>query len=462
MLLKEYAVISLLGFILGLIFLGKCQTTSFPNIFFRIFMLLNLPFLLMLTEKYLQDGVFEVTYFEGLGIRLKLYLDLAGLSFLWLNYLLFAFLVIFINKINQSSLMNTLLLMLFSVNNLFFIAGDSLTFLIFWEAMLIPATLLLWYFSAGDRMRNALEFIIYNFGFSIFLILGVLLIFKFKGAFEYNFSGISHDYIIALLLFIGIMVKTPVFPLHGWLINTYYNLPSPITAIFSGILSKYAIYAFYRLFADVSMIYGFLLLVVILSSIISSFLAWSQRDLKKIFTYMSMSHLNIMLAGGLALAPYGGITILVPFSLFHGLLAFILFLYCYHLELYGKSLIINDYGALTLTHPFFTFFFTSYLLILAGFPLFGYFYLEFIVVSSVFKYSLLFGFLLVFAMSINLIYKSVVFYKLIFSKQSGSGSKTLVDLSFSQILLSFIILLIVLILTFYLYEFLKLFTSGGV
>ncbi len=462
MLLKEYAVISLLGFILGLMFLGKRQTTSFPNIFFKIFILLNLPFLLMLTEKYLQDGVFEVTYFEGLGIRLKLYLDLAGLSFLWLNYLLFAFLVIFINKINQSSLMNTLLLMLFSVNNLFFIAGDSLTFLIFWEAMLIPATLLLWYFSAGDRMRNALEFIIYNFGFSIFLILGVLLIFKFKGAFEYNFSGISHDYIIALLLFIGIMVKTPVFPLHGWLINTYYNLPSPITAIFSGILSKYAIYAFYRLFADVSMIYGFLLLVVILSSIISSFLAWSQRDLKKIFTYMSMSHLNIMLAGGLALAPYGGITILVPFSLFHGLLAFILFLYCYHLELYGKSLIINDYGALTLTHPFFTFFFTSYLLILAGFPLFGYFYLEFIVVSSVFKYSLLFGFLLIIAMSINLIYKSVVFYKLVFSKQSGSGSKTLIDLSFSQILLSFIILLIVLILTFYLYEFLKLFTSGGV
>lgn len=462
MLLKEFALISLIGFVISFLLLGGGRNSSISNIIFKLFLLLNFALLLGVTENYFTSGPSDIVYFNGLGIKLKLYLDLAGLSFIWLNALLFAFLILFVNNFLQLGNVYSLSLMLFSVNNLFFIAGDSLTFLIFWEAMLIPATLFLWYYSSGDRIRNALEFIIYNFGLSIFLVLGVLVIFKYRGAFEFTFWDLNNKYLIAFLLFLGIMVKTPVFPFHGWLINTYYNLPSPITGIFSGILSKYAIFAFYRFFLGVDQVFGLLLIFTIISAMFSAFLAWSQQDIKKIFTYMSMSHLNIMLAGGLTLTPLGGINILIPFAMFHGFLAFILFVYCSHLESSAKTLKITDFGAMTLSHPYFTFFLTSFLLVLAGFPLFGYFYLEFLVASSVFRYSILFGFLLAIAMSINLIYKSIVFYRLIFNKVTGEGTKKLSDLSPSLVVLSSIILILVLLITFYLYDYLDFLRSGGV
>lgn len=462
MLLSKFALLSLLGFIISFILLVFNKKSSLSSFIFKIYLLINFALLLGISENFLIKGPIDLVYFDGLGIKLKLFLDFAGLSFIWLNFLLFSFLVLFVNKFLIDEGVYSLLFMLCSVNNLFFIAGDSLTFLIFWEAMLIPATLLLWYYSSGERVRNAIEFILYNFGFSIFLVLGILLIYKSSGSFNYSFSESDNRYLIALLLFMGIMVKTPVFPLHGWLLNTYYNLPSPITALYSGILSKYAIFAFYRFFTGVDQVFGLFLLLTTISAIISAYLAWAQQDIKKIFTYMSMSHLNIMLCGGLTLAPKSAINILIPFAMFHGFLAFMLFIYCYYLEISGKSLKLTDYGSLTLTHPYFTFFFTSFLLVLAGFPLFGYFYLEFLVASSVFGYSLIFGFLLAFAMSINLIYKSIVFYRVIFNKIRGESSKILSDLPPSLIVLSSLIFLLVILLTVFLNDYLHLLRSGGV
>lgn len=460
--LKEFVAFSLLTFLLSFAFLRYKERDNLVSWLVRGLIVLDLSFLLIFTGKLLSLGNLEYTYFKGLGIELKFFIDLAGLFFLWLNLLLFGFIYFFIRLENCSSLWHGLMLMLFSINNLFFISGEALTFVIFWEAMLIPATMFLWFFSGESARRNALEFLLYNFGFSIFLILGILLLFKQKGTFAFGLGGVSEALWVGTLIYLGIMVKTPVFPLHGWLINTYYNLPTPVTAIFSGILSKYALFGFYRLFTGLETVLGLLLLVTIFSALYSALLAWSQRDIKKIFTFMSMSHLNVMLAGALAILPKESPYILVPFSLFHGLLAFILFVYVYHLERCGGPYSIEEYGNLSLSHPFFTTFLTAFLLVLAGFPLFGYFYLEFIVASMVFKFSWIFGFLLAFTMGINLIYKSLIFYKLIFIKRTGSGSLVLKDLNFLHILLSSSVLFLVILLTLYLYPILNSLRSGGV
>ncbi|MFN4131874.1 MAG: proton-conducting transporter membrane subunit [Caldimicrobium sp.] len=387
---------------------------------------------------------------------------MASLSFLWLNYLLFLFLYAFLLiDNNQNNLFHGLILLLFVINNIFFIAGDAITFLIFWEAMLVPATLLLYYFSKNKSKENALEFILYNFGFSIFLILGILMQYKATQTFELDSLKKNPQSLTAILLFIGIMVKTPVFPLHGWLLNTYYNLPSTVTAIFSGILSKYALYAFYRLYDNIHMSLPLLLILTLLSAIIASLLALYQKDIKKIFTYMSMSHLNIALAGSLGMLPYTSIYILIPFSLFHGLLAFILFIFVSYLEKCTDNLNINEYGNLTAVSPIFTIFLTTFLLVLSGFPLFAYFYIELIMLSSLFKYSILFGFLLSIAISINLTYKCILFYKLVFSKKTGIASQKLADLPFNYISISLIIFLLLISLTIFFYPFMQQSLSIG-
>lgn len=460
MMFKEFLLFSLLGFLFSFYILKDKERDYLW--FIRIFILFMTLLIIPATLSALTGTFSEFVYFRDLGFLLKFKLDQASLFFLWLNLLLFFFLYFLVKPDLKGHLFHGLMLMLFCVNNLFFLAGDTLTFFIFWEAMLIPATLFLWYFSKEKPKRTALEFLIYNFGFSIFLLLGILFLYKYNQSFEFKLIGLSEARWIASLLYIGIMVKTPVFPLHGWLLNTYYNLPSPVTAIFSGILSKYALFGFYRFYERAFLSLEFFLFLTIFSALYAGYLAWSQRDLKKIFTYMSMSHLNVMLAGSLAMLPYLSPYLIILFSLFHGFLAFALFIYVYHLEKTSGILSIDEYGALTLTKPIFTFFLTAFLLVLAGFPLFGYFYLEFVMLSFVFKFSLLFGFLLSFAIAINLIYKAIVFYKIIFEKKEGLGSKTLKDLSPSYTFLSVLIFLIVLFLTLYLSQFIEFLKRGGV
>ncbi len=457
---KEFVLLSLFGFLFSFYILREKERNYFW--FTRLFIVIAISLIIPSTLMVFQGNFPEYIYFNDFGFSLKFTFNKASVFFLWLNLSLYFLLYFFVKFELKNNLFNGLMLMLFCVNNLFFLAGDTLTFFIFWEAMLIPATLLLWYFSKERPKRIALEFLIYNFGFSIFLLLGILMLYKYNQSFEFNFYGVNEAKTIASLLYIGIMVKTPVFPLHGWLLNTYYNLPSPVTAIFSGILSKYALYAFYRLYEKVSLSMSLLILLTIFSALYAAFLAWSKRDLKMIFTYMSMSHLNVILAGSLAMLPYFTPYLIIPFGLFHGFLAFALFLMVYHMEKTSGVLSIDEYGSLTLTKPIFTFFLTAFLLVLAGFPLFGYFYLEFTMLSFLFKFSLIFGFLLSIGISINLIYKSIVFYKLIFVKKEGLGSIKLSDLCPSYTIMLFLIFLAVVILTLYLSSLLKFLMKGGV
>lgn len=458
--LDGFLLVNFLFFLFS-IYLIKEYSSNFKNAVALSLLLFIFP-LYLLTQKIFTHPLLELTYFKGLNIQLKFILDRASLIFLWLNYLLFLFLYIFIYKKDyQNNLFHGLHILLFIINNLFFIAGETLTFIIFWEAMLIPATFLLYYFSKENPRYIALQFLLYNFGFSIFFILGILILYSYTQTLDLKALRLAPSGIIAILIFIGIMVKTPVFPLHGWLLNTYYYLPSPVTAIFSGILSKYALYAFYRFFDNINLDLKPLLVITVISSIISAFFALKERNLKKIFTFMSMSHLNVILAGSLGMLPYTSIQLIIPFSLFHGFLAFILFLYVHYLENITGELNIEKYGNLTMLTPLFTLFFTMYLLVLAGFPLFAYFYIEFTLLSYLFKYSLIFGFLLSIAISINLVYKSIVFYKLIFVKLRGEASTKLKDLSYSYVILSSLISLLVIFLTIYFLPLINFLGKGG-
>ena len=41
-------------------------------------------------------------------------------------------------------------------------------------------------------------------------------------------------------------MKMPAFPFHGWMPDGYRNMPLPVLAVFSGVLSKVAAYGFLR------------------------------------------------------------------------------------------------------------------------------------------------------------------------------------------------------------------------
>ncbi len=64
----------------------------------------------------------------------------------------------------------------------------------------------------------------------------------------------------------------PAFPVHGWMPDGYRNMPLPVLAVFSAVLSKVAAYGFLRvvipLFPDASAHFQDLMLVLALGSIL--------------------------------------------------------------------------------------------------------------------------------------------------------------------------------------------------
>ena len=46
---------------------------------------------------------------------------------------------------------------------------------------------------------------------------------------------------------LAFLIKMPAFPFHGWMPDAYRNMPLPVLAVFSGVVSKVAAYGFLRI-----------------------------------------------------------------------------------------------------------------------------------------------------------------------------------------------------------------------
>ena len=447
--LEWYVCLNIIELLLPFISLsGHVTTKSFPKIFL-IYSFVSFLFTILLGIKLLIEGPnLKFIYFSSqlLNTDLLFKVDMVSFLFLILNSLIFFSIYLFKLYSIENKLLHIYLMILFAINNLYFLSGDPITLFLFWEAMLVPTTLILWNFSSGNSKRNALEYIIYNFGLSVFMLLGILILIASKG----NFANKSVLTLATFLIFVGIMVKAPVFPFHGWLENTYYNLPTFITGIFSAVLSKYAIYAFISLINITPYLYDLLVFVVLLSIMISAFIAISSDDFKKILVYMSMSHVNVMVLGLLMIfhKPRTELQVVIMGAV-HGLVSYAMFLLVQYLQQQTNDLNIKNYGNLTICYPILTIILTTSLLIFAGFPITAYFFSEFYILSATLKYSFFFGIFLALGIALNLIYKTRIFYYMVFKKNDVFASEKLQEIPINYFLTSLILFIGVFLLTLY-------------
>jgi len=447
--LEWYVCLNIIGLLLPFVSLSRYVTTeSFPKIFL-IYSFVSFLFTILLGIKLFVEGSsIKFIYFTSqlLNTYLLFKVDMVSLLFLILNSLIFFSIYLFKLYSIENKLLHIYLMILFAINNLYFLSGDPITLFLFWEAMLVPTTLILWNFSSGNSKRNALEYIIYNFGLSVFMLLGILILIASKG----NFANESVLTLATFLIFIGIMVKAPVFPFHGWLENTYYNLPTFTTGIFSAVLSKYAIYAFVSLIKVMPYLYDLLVFVVLLSIAISAFIAISSDDFKKILVYMSMSHVNVVVLGLLMIfhKPRTELQVVIMGAV-HGLVSYAVFLLVQYFQQQTNDLNIKNYGNLTICYPILTIILTTSLLIFAGFPITAYFFSEFSILSATLKYSLFFGIFLALGIALNLIYKARIFYYMVFKKYDVFASEKLQEIPINYFLTSLILFIGVFLLTLY-------------
>jgi NADH-quinone oxidoreductase subunit M len=221
----------------------------------------------------------------------------------------------------RKKLFYSLLLLLETAMVGVFVSLDALLFYVFWEAMLIPMTLIIGIWGGERKVYSALKFFIYTFAGSIFLLIGlIVLVFVYGGVtgnYTFDITQLSKfHYPIEVqkwlfwAFFIAFAVKVPVFPFHTWLPDAHVEAPTPGSVILAGVLLKMGTYGFLRfslpLFPQAYKMYApYVFVLGIIAIIYTALVALVQEDVKKIVAYSSVSHMGFVMIGLFALNPQG-------------------------------------------------------------------------------------------------------------------------------------------------------------
>lgn len=249
-----------------------------------------------------------------------------------------------------------------------FLARDWSLFYIFWELTLIPLFFLIDRYGGENRHRAAINFVLYTMGGSVFMLIGLLVLFDASPSHSFSMADmkagalalpVAAQTAILLGFLIGFAVKMPVFPFHGWLPLAHVEAPSPVSILLSGILLKMGSYGLIRavdtLPAGAFALQDWLAGLALVSLLYGAVLAWKQRDLKAMVAYSSVSHMGVVLLGIAALNA-AGLTGAVMQMVAHGLVAGALFLLVGQLYQRTHTRDVAAYGSLTATAPRFAMF----------------------------------------------------------------------------------------------------------
>jgi NADH-quinone oxidoreductase subunit M len=222
-----------------------------------------------------------------------------------------------------------------------FMAQDLALFIVFFDLMLVPFYFLIGGWGRGDRVRATTKFVIYTLSGSLLMMaaaiaLGVLatpdggnISFALADLKERSIPLGSQEWIV-LLFALAFFVKAPLFPLHGWVPDTYRATSIPVLALLSGVLSKVGVYAFLRIvlpiMPDGAQHWQELFIILAVFSILyGSILAFSQDNIRLVLAYSSIAQLGFIVLGIFALEEKGAQGALLQ-MLNHGLVTVALFL----------------------------------------------------------------------------------------------------------------------------------------
>lgn len=191
-------------------------------------------------------------------------------------------------------------------------SNNIITFFIFYELLAICSFFLIIYNGTEQAFQSSKKFVSYSLFSSIFIIIGIILLYNKTGSLNFTNGGnvmpnifLSKTDILLpyFMLFIGFGIKAALVPLHGWLPKSM-DAPIPVCALIMEVITvKTAILGLLRVtyfmfgwqVIDNTIGNNTMLIFVLLNICLGSFMAVHQKNLKKRLAYSTISQLGYIM-----------------------------------------------------------------------------------------------------------------------------------------------------------------------
>lgn len=345
----------------------------------------------------------DMPWIASLGINFKVGMDGISLLLVLLATVLTPFIILssFSKENTRPSLFYFLILLMQASMIGVFVAQDGFLFYIFWEMALIPIYFICLLWGGANRVRVTIKFFIYTLAGSLLMLVGLIYLYlQTPGTHTFSLEALyaagqsldgATQSLIFWALFVAFAIKMPVFPFHTWQPDTYVEAPTQGTMLLSAIMLKMGIYGVIRWLLPVVPLgvgqWAFTAIIIsVIGIVYASFLAWTQKDSKRLVAYSSIAHVGLIAAGIFTLNPQAmqG-AVIQMFS--HGIIVFGLF---YVLDIIKARTATNDMdslGGIRTVAPQFSIVFMVIMLGSVALPLTSGFVGEFLLLNGLFNYS---------------------------------------------------------------------------
>jgi NADH-quinone oxidoreductase subunit M len=277
-----------------------------------------------------------------------------------------------------------------------FVALDMFLYYAFWELTLVPMAILIAMFGRERGVQAALKFFVYTFLPSALLLVAILFLYAKTKTFDFVQlqAMVSHGgslfseralYWASLGFLVAFAVKVPVFPLHGWLGDTFSEAPTAMAMVVAGKLGLYSILRFnLGLFpAQARQVAPWMIALAVIGILYGALVALVQRDMKRLAAYATLSGLSFCVLGIFCFA-VSGVDGAVYQTINEGIIGGALLILLGTLyERYG-TYEIAAYGGLAGRMPLMATLFVIVSLALIGLPMLNGFIGEFLILSGSF------------------------------------------------------------------------------
>jgi NADH-quinone oxidoreductase subunit M len=275
-----------------------------------------------------------------------------------------------------------------------FVSLDLMLYYAFWELSLVPMAILIAMYGRKDGPKAALKFFLFTFIPSAPLLVAILWLYAKTGSFDFvtlqiliahgNFPA-GPIYWASLAFLLAFAVKVPVFPLHGWLADTFSEAPVALAMVVAGKLGLYSMLRFHiGLFpVQARAVAPWLIALAVIGILYGACLALVQRDFWRLLAFAALSHLSLITLGiyGFTFTGSAGAVYQI---LNHGIVDGALFLLLGFLyDRYATSQ-ISAYGGVAARLPRAATLFVIASLAMIGLPMLNNFVGEFLILSSTF------------------------------------------------------------------------------